>query len=52
MGAVDFIKETADVEGCEAKAKKLTKSLMFASYDENNFCDLKEGIPDDEYEKT
>lgn len=51
-GAVDFTQETIEVKGNEAKAENMIKSLTFASYDENNLCDLKEGIPDDEYDVT
>ena len=51
-GAVDFTKETAEVKGNLAKAESIINSLTFASYDENNLCDLKEGIPENEYDVT
>ena len=51
-GAVDFTKETAEVKGNVAKAESIINSLTFASYDENNLCDLKEGIPENEYDVT
>ena len=51
-GAVDFTKETTEVKGNIAKAESIINSLTFASYDENNLCDLKEGIPDNEYDAT
>ena len=51
-GAVDFTKETAEVKGNVAKAENIINSLKFASYVENNLCDLKEGIPDHEYDTT
>ena len=51
-GAVDFTKETTEVKGNVAKAESIINSLTFASYDENNLCDLKEGIPDNEYDVT
>ena len=50
--AVDFIQETAEVKGNVTKAEQIIKSLTFASYGENNLCNLKEGIPDDEYDAT
>ena len=50
--AVDFIQETAEVKGNVTKAENIIKSLTFASYSENNLCDLIEGIPDDEYDAT
>ena len=51
-GAADFTQETAEVKGNVTKAENIIKSLTFANYDENNLCDLKEGIPDDEYDAT
>ena len=51
-GAVDFTNETTEVKGNVAKAENIINSLKFASYDENNLCDLKEGIPDNEYDAT
>ncbi|CAH3045832.1 unnamed protein product, partial [Pocillopora meandrina] len=50
--AVDFTKETAEVKENVAKAENIINSLKFASYVENNLCDLKEGIPDHEYDAT
>ena len=40
------------MKGNVAKAENIINSLKFASYDENNLCDLKEGIPDNEYDAT
>ena len=40
------------MKGNVAKAESIINSLTFASYDENNLCDLKEGIPDNEYDAT
>ena len=51
-GAVDFTKETTEVKGNVAKAESIINSLTFSSYDENNLCDLKEGIPNNEYDAT
>ena len=51
-GAVDFTQETTEVKGNVAKAESMIKSLKFASYGENNLCDLKEGIPDSVYDAT
>ena len=51
-GAVDFTNETTEVKGNVAKAESIINSLTFSSYDENNLCDLKEGIPDNEYDAT
>ena len=44
-GAVDFTQGRVEVRGDEQKAERIMKSLNFASYDESNLCDLKEGIP-------
>ena len=43
---------TAEVKGNVTKAEQIIKSLTFASYGEKNLCDLKEGIPDNEYDAT
>lgn len=51
-GAVDFTKGGEEVKGDEQKAEMIIKSLKFGSYDENNLCDLKEGIPPEEYDVT
>lgn len=51
-GAVDFTQGGVEVKGDERKAELIIKSLKFASYDENNLCDLKEGIPPREYDVT
>ncbi|KAL9972175.1 hypothetical protein ACROYT_G018431 [Oculina patagonica] len=51
-GAVDFTKGEVEVKGDEQKAELIIKSLKFSSYDENNLCDLKEGIPPEEYDVT
>ena len=39
-------------EGNATKAEEVIKSLRFESYEENNLCDLKEGIPDYEFDAT
>lgn len=51
-GAVDFTNGGVEVKGNEQKAEMIIRSLKFASYDENNLCDLKEGIPPEEYDVT
>ena len=51
-GAVDFTNGEVEVKGDERKAEMIIKTLKFASYNENNLCDLKEGIPPEEYDVT
>ena len=38
--------------GNSTKAEDVIKSLRFSSYEENNLCDLKEGIPGVEFDVT
>ena len=38
--------------GDPKKGETVIKSLKFSSYDENNLCDLMEGIPPEEYDAT
>ena len=38
--------------GNSTKAEDVIKSLRFSSYEENNLCDLKEGIPEVEFDAT
>ena len=40
------------VKGNATKAEEVIKSLRFSSYEENNLCDLKEGIPGNEFDAT
>ena len=40
------------VKGNGTRAKNVLKSLRFSSYEENNQCDLKEGIPKVEFDAT
>ena len=40
------------VKGNVTKAEEVIKSLRFSSYEENNLCDLKEGIPGNEFDAT
>ena len=47
-----FRPETQEEKGDAVKAGNIIKSLKFAHYRENNLCDLKEGISDDEYDET
>ena len=47
-----FRPETQEEKGDAVKAENIIKSLKFAHYRENNLCDLKEGISDDEYDET
>ena len=50
--ALEFIRGKREEKGNVTKAEQIIKSLKFASYGEKNLCDLKEGIPDDEYDAT
>ncbi|XP_068714995.1 uncharacterized protein [Montipora foliosa] len=45
-------KEVDSIKGNVTKAEEVIKSLRFSSYEENNLCDLKEGIPASEYDDT
>lgn len=49
--AVDYSSEV-QLKGDAEKAEMVIKSLKFSSYDENNLCDLMEGIPPEEYDVT
>ena len=44
--------DKSEVIGNATKAEDLIKSLRFSSYEENNLCDLKEGIPGGEFDAT
>ena len=44
--------ETVSVKSNATKAEEVIKSLRFSSYEENNLCDLKEGIPGNEFDAT
>lgn len=44
--------DKSEVIGNATKAEDLIKSLRFSSYEENNLCDLKEGIPEVEFDAT
>ena len=46
-----FRPQSQEEKGDAAKAENIIKSLKFASYHVNNMCDLKEGIPDNEYDE-
>ena len=39
-------------EGNATKAEDVIKSIRFSSYEENNLCNLKEGIPEVEFDET
>lgn len=39
-----------EVKGNVVKVESIINLLMFVSYDENNLCDFKEGIFDNEYD--
>lgn len=44
--------DKSEVIGNASKAEDFIKSLRFSSYEENNLCDLKEGIPEVEFDAT
>ena len=52
MNAANYDKDEISVKGNAIKAEDAIKSLRFSSYEENNLCDLKEGIPRDEFDAT
>ena len=47
-----FNNNDASVKGNTTKAEDVIKSIRFSSYDEKNHCDLKEGIPEVEFNET
>ena len=50
--AADYTIDEGALQGNSLKAGAVIKSLRFSSYEENNLCDLKEGIPPGEYDAT
>lgn len=52
IATVNYTKDEVQLAGDSNRAEKMIKSLTFSSYDENNLCDLKEGIPPAEYDVT
>ena len=50
--AANYTKDEVALQGNSLKAEAVIKSLRFSSYEENNLCDLKEGIPPGEYDAT
>ena len=50
--AVSYSNGEVQFEGDPKKGETVIKSLKFSSYDENNLCDLMEGIPSKEYDET
>lgn len=48
----NYSKEQAALNGSATKAKDVIESLRFSSYEQNNLCDLKEGIPFAKYNVT
>ena len=47
-----FDKNEVSVKGNATKAEDVIKSIRFSSYEENNLCNLKEGIPEVEFDET
>ena len=52
LKAVIYDKDEASVKGNATNAEDVIKTLRFSSYEENSLCDLKEGIPGDEFDAT
>ena len=52
MHAATYEKDDFSAKGNATKAEDVIKSLRFSSYEENNLCDLKEGIPEVEFDAT
>ena len=50
--AVNYSNGEVQLSGDPKKGETVIKSLTFSSYDENNLCDLMEGIPTEEYDAT
>lgn len=50
--AADYTNYDATFQGNLVKVGRVLKSLRFSRYEENNLCDLKEGIPPSEYDVT
>ena len=52
LKVVIYDQDEASVKGNATKAEDVIKSIRFSSYEENNLCDLKEGIPEVEFDET
>ena len=50
--AVSYSNGEVQIQGDPKKGETVIKSLKFSGYDENNLCDLMEGIPPEEYDVT
>ena len=50
--AVSYSNGEVQFQGDPNKGETVIKSLKFSGYDENNLCDLMEGIPPEEYDVT
>ena len=50
--AVSYSNGEVQFQGDPKKGETVIKSLKFSGYDENNLCDLMEGIPPEEYDVT
>ena len=52
LKAVIYDKDEASVKGNATNTGDVIKSLRYSRYEENSLCDLKEGIPGDEFDAT
>lgn len=52
LNVAKYNKSDVSLKGNATKAEEVISSLRFESYEENNLCDLKEGIPDNEFDAT
>ncbi|XP_068705269.1 uncharacterized protein [Montipora foliosa] len=52
LNVAKYNKSDVSHKGNATKAEEVISSLRFESYEENNLCDLKEGIPDNEFDAT
>ena len=52
MNVAKYESSEVSLKGNKTKAENAIKSLSFSSYEENNLCDLKEGIPGVEFDET
>ena len=50
--ALNYDQESGEMKGTASKAAKIVKSLNFLRYDESSTCELKEGIPKEEFDAT
>ena len=50
--AVNYSNGEVQIQGDPKKGETVIKSLKFSIYEENNLCDLMEGIPPEEYDAT